>query len=336
VTEREVKAWTAGLLHALDRKGCAADVEPPLVRRAALFRYVVGSLCWQERAERLLAPQDADYLLQVDDRKGFGGDEERRAAAVLIQEGVLSPLPDNTLRPTTPATRAEAVSLMARAALRAVPPSLVSGEFKSAAGGRLAIHRADADESYPIDEGVRLFRTLDGTTTASSALTLAPGDKVSFVAPEGRITFLEAQQSRLGTAADRGSRYYRWEVRLTPKEIAEGVARYGSVGRVKDVVPRELGVSGRVVELAVQGTEGEVVLKGLKIRWALGLRENLFVVDRELGKDGQVRQFVFTGKGWGHGVGLCQVGSAGLAQTGATYDQILKHFYTGINLEKAY
>jgi stage II sporulation protein D len=91
-----------------------------------------------------------------------------------------------------------------------------------------------------------------------------------------------------------------------------------------------------VVELVVQGTEGEVVLKGLKIRWALGLRENLFVIDRELGRDGQVRRFVFTGKGWGHGVGLCQVGSAGMAQTGATHEQILKHFYSGISLETAY
>jgi stage II sporulation protein D len=123
---------------------------------------------------------------------------------------------------------------------------------------------------------------------------------------------------------------------LTPQQVAEGVARYGDPGSVKDVVPRALGVSGRVGELAVVGSRGEVVLKGLKIRSALGLRENLFVLDRELDAAGQVKQFVFTGKGWGHGVGLCQVGSSGLAQTGATYEQILKHYYTGINLDRAY
>jgi stage II sporulation protein D len=108
------------------------------------------------------------------------------------------------------------------------------------------------------------------------------------------------------------------------------------VGRVKDIVPRTLGVSGRVVELWVLGTEGHLELKGLKVRWALGLRENLFVVDRELDPDGEVRRFVFTGKGWGHGVGLCQVGSSGMAQAGASYEQILKHFYTGITLDRAY
>jgi stage II sporulation protein D len=336
VSEREVKDWSARLLQALDRKGCVSEVEPPLARRATLFRYVVGSLCWQERGERLLAPQDAEYLLQGDDRRGFGGDEERRAAAVLIQEGVLTPLPDNTLRPTAIASRAEAVSLLARAALRAGPPSLARGEFKSAAGGRLLVREEEVVGSYPLAEGARLFRTLDGSNTPSSALFLVPGDKVSFVVTDGRVTFLEAEQSRMGVSADRGSRYYRWEVRLTPQQVAEGISRYGSVGRVRDVVPRALGVSGRVVELWVLGSEGHLELKGLKIRWALGLRENLFVVDRELGPDGQVRRFVFTGKGWGHGVGLCQVGSAGMAQAGATYEQILKHFYTGIALDRAY
>jgi stage II sporulation protein D len=99
---------------------------------------------------------------------------------------------------------------------------------------------------------------------------------------------------------------------------------------VKDVVPRRLGVSGRVVELAVLGTESELVLTGLKVRWGLGLRENLFVVDRELDGAGDVARFVFTGKGWGHGVGLCQVGASGMAQAGSTYDQILKHYYAGV------
>ena len=49
-----------------------------------------------------------------------------------------------------------------------------------------------------------------------------------------------------------------------------------------------------------------------------------------------VERFVFTGKGWGHGVGLCQVGADGMAQTGATHEQILKHYYQGITLDHAY
>jgi stage II sporulation protein D len=108
------------------------------------------------------------------------------------------------------------------------------------------------------------------------------------------------------------------------------------VGTVTDLLPRRLGISGRVVELAVTGTGGELLLKGLQVRWGLGLRENLFVVDRERDSAGAVERFVFTGKGWGHGVGLCQVGAFGMAQSGSTYDTILRHYYTGIHLDQAY
>ena len=105
---------------------------------------------------------------------------------------------------------------------------------------------------------------------------------------------------------------------------------------MRDLVPRRIGVSGRVVELAVRGSAGEVVLKGLRIRGALGLRENLFVIERETDARGAVERFVITGKGWGHGVGLCQVGAFGMAQSGSTFEQILQHYYTGIRLDTAY
>jgi stage II sporulation protein D (peptidoglycan lytic transglycosylase) len=93
-----------------------------------------------------------------------------------------------------------------------------------------------------------------------------------------------------------------------------------------------------VVELAVLGGRDreEVVLKGLKVRWGLGLRENLFVIDRETDARGAVERFVFTGKGWGHGVGLCQVGAFGMARAGSSFEDILKHYYTGITLQTAY
>jgi stage II sporulation protein D len=49
-----------------------------------------------------------------------------------------------------------------------------------------------------------------------------------------------------------------------------------------------------------------------------------------------VERFIFTGKGWGHGVGLCQVGAFGMAQSGSSFEAILRHYYTGIQLEKSY
>ena len=86
----------------------------------------------------------------------------------------------------------------------------------------------------------------------------------------------------------------------------------------------------------IKGSESQVVVKGLKVRYVLGLRENLFVIDREFDEEGKISYFIFSGRGWGHGVGLCQVGSFGMAQAGADYTEILKKYYQGTKIKKIY
>jgi stage II sporulation protein D len=196
----------------------------------------------------------------------------------------------------------------------------------------VSILHGEAADSHPLDPGVRLFRDVDGVHAGAAELTLSVGDRIVYVERGGKVVYLEAEESRRGAAADPGSLYYNWEVRMTPAEVARAIARFGSVGQVRDIVPKRLGVSGRVVELEVLGDEGELDLKGLHVRWGLGLRENLFVIHRETGPRGAIERFVITGKGFGHGVGLCQVGAFGMAQSGSTFDEILKHYYTGVSL----
>jgi stage II sporulation protein D len=77
-------------------------------------------------------------------------------------------------------------------------------------------------------------------------------------------------------------------------------------------------------------------VRGGRIRSALGLREQLFVIERKTDESGRVTGFAFLGRGWGHGVGMCQVGAYGLARQGFTHEQILKAYYTGIDLTKMY
>jgi stage II sporulation protein D len=335
-TEADIKAWSARLLAALHRKGCPSVAEPPLARRGSFFVHLVGTLCWDERAKRLLNPDDADYLLQIEDRSELAGEGERLAAALLIEEGVLSPFPDNTLRVNAVLTRGQAITLLARAVERAGAPGLITGQFHGVNEGQLTVMREQAEETYPLDAAVRLFRDLEGVHAAASELSLAVGDAVSFILEDGRVVYLEGAQTRKGVSADRDSRYYRWEVRLTPAQVSKAVARYGDVGTIRELTPKRIGVSGRVVELNLNGSRGDLLLSGMKVRWGLGLRENLFVIDRETDGKGTVSKFIFTGKGWGHGVGLCQVGAFGMAQAGSSFEQILAHYYTGIRLDRAY
>jgi stage II sporulation protein D len=328
----EAEAWTQRLLRSLDRQGCVAEKGRDLGRRGAFFVYVSGALCWRERAERLLSERDVEFLRQSEDQKDFASPEEARAAAILIQEDVLSPSASGRLTPGGRISRAAAIGILARSALRMGPPSLDRAEFAGGFEGEFRFRVDDVVQTVRLADNVRLFRDLSGTPLAASELALTQGDKVRYILTDGRLAFLVAEQSRMGPSADRSSRFYRWEERFTPQQIAKNMTRYGNPGRVLDLQVRRTGVSGRVIELAVKGSEREIVLKGLEVRFALGVRENLFVIDRELLRDGSVRQFVFTGKGWGHGVGLCQVGAFGMAQAGATYDQILRHYYADIEL----
>ena len=74
------------------------------------------------------------------------------------------------------------------------------------------------------------------------------------------------------------------------------------------------------------------ILRGLPVRWSLNVPDNLFVYEKTQDPDGMDR-YTFYGKGWGHGVGFCQVGAYGMAMKGWTAQQILTHYYTGIEIQ---
>jgi stage II sporulation protein D len=292
----------------------------------------VAAACWTAQAEAL-SPAEVAALLPARDAARLD-EGERASVALLVREGVLSAMPDGLLHVEVELTRASAFALLAAAAEKAGAPALASGEVAGLAGGQLSVLHGEAADSHALDPAGRLFVDRDGPHDTVSELTLAVGDRVVYVDRGGRLAYLEAERTPHGAAASYASRYYRWEARLTPSDVARSLARYGSVGLVRDIVPKRLGVSGRVVEADVIGSDGEIDLKGLQVRWGLGLRENLFVIDRETGPQGDVQRFVITGKGFGHGVGLCQVGAFGMAQAGSTFEQILKHYYTGIALSR--
>ena len=137
-------------------------------------------------------------------------------------------------------------------------------------------------------------------------------------------------------------KYFRWEVRYSRSELEEILRQKTgrSVGQLLDLVPLERGVSGRIIRLRIVGTDTNFVLqRELTIRRSLSpntLYSAAFVVDKELGPDGQIETFVLKGAGWGHGVGMCQTGAAGMALAGKSFDEILRHYYSGIELEKVY
>ena len=193
-------------------------------------------------------------------------------------------------------------------------------------------------DGLEVEPGAYLFRRFGDAGYAVDRLTLVGGESVIYhMDSAGRVDFLEATPSERGASSDRFSSVAQWQERISAEEVRRRLARAGvNVGPLDSLTPTEFTESSRVIEIEVAGPDGTTSLRGPQLRSVLGLKENLFVVDREFDARGRVTAFVFTGRGWGHGVGMCQVGAYGLARDGYSYTQILQKYYTGVRVQKVY
>ncbi len=136
--------------------------------------------------------------------------------------------------------------------------------------------------------------------------------------------------------------FYRWKVSYSQAEISDLLRRRTGIdfGEIIDLQPVERGVSGRLIKLCIVGSKKTLVIgKELLIRKALSeshLYSSAFVVDRAVGENNIPSSFTLTGAGWGHGVGLCQIGAAVMGEKGYSYRDILLHYYRDVVLEKRY
>ena len=136
--------------------------------------------------------------------------------------------------------------------------------------------------------------------------------------------------------------FYRWKVSYKQKELADLIHRKSGIsfGQILDLIPISRGTSGRIEKLKIVGTRRTFVIgKELEIRRTLSethLYSSAFVVDKEDIQFGIPGYFTLIGAGWGHGVGLCQIGAAMMAAEGYDYRQILSHYFPGSELEKRY
>ena len=137
--------------------------------------------------------------------------------------------------------------------------------------------------------------------------------------------------------------FYRWKVTLTQEKLKQLLDEKLKMnfGDILDLQAEERGKSGRISKLRIVGTEKTFVIgKELEIRRALSdthLYSSAFVVDRcDIDEKGVPQRFDIIGAGWGHGVGLCQIGAAVMGEEGFGYDAILLHYYQGVEIKKVY
>ena len=136
--------------------------------------------------------------------------------------------------------------------------------------------------------------------------------------------------------------FYRWQVTYTRQELEAILKKKSGIdfGELQHIIPVERGPSGRIYKLKITGSKKAIIVgKELEIRRWLSeshLYSSAFVVVSEHAADGGIQHFIFHGGGWGHGVGLCQIGAAVMADKGHKAEEILAHYFTGAGIEKLY
>lgn len=195
---------------------------------------------------------------------------------------------------------------------------LVDVRYSASCGG----HGEDNDAIWGGEPDPSLRGKADGPSGGMSRIT---DDNLGAFLDGGRDAW--CNQPRLGKAK------FRWTEKLSEAELTARIAtEHPEVGRVRRLIARQRGVSGRIGVLAIEGDKGSVEIAGdLHIRRLLGgLKSTLFEVTR------QGDAFVFRGAGFGHGVGMCQMGAIGMASAGRSHAQILAHYYRGSHLHRLY
>jgi stage II sporulation protein D len=332
----EVRSWLASVARLAHQVAPAVTEE---VNRPPAFATALSTAAFGEsRGSTLLNDADVDYFLAVRDAGEIPA-SNRADVAMLLRDGYLSVLPDATLHPREPLSRTRVLHSIARLLEARGLLQLQRGTARPTADNALVLRSSKGkDQPVKVASDSLLFRQIGETIYPVRSVALVGGEPVVFhLNGAGEVDYLEVRPAPTGAAADRFSPFANWTKELSVGQAQARLGRFaGGVGSLTDLRVIARGKSGRAIDLEVVGTEATRHVLGGRIRSALGLREQLFVIERKYDENGRIIGFAFLGRGWGHGVGMCQVGAYGLARQGFTYEQILKAYYTGIELTRIY
>ena len=296
--------------------------------RREVQRFVATAFDLALDARLLVAAEDMAYLLH-DPPKDWSQDDLRRAA-YLIKSGLITGPLNEPIRDE----EIEHMLLALAELLQVVRREEVA--FLGLRNGSLTVKPTGKDKEEQTHAlaggggGVATFRRR-GELMASSDLALVPGDRLFLYWQADRLIAAAQEVDLDGVAFDRSSPYSSWTRFRTDSQLAKQVnTRFPGVG-FRDLEILGRGPSGRVGKIRIQGDSQVVEVEGLAVRWTLDVPDTLFTAKR-LTPQNKEAGWLFTGSGFGHGVGMCQIGSYGMAQRGHTYADILTHYYSGVEL----
>lgn len=334
-TESEISNWLNNLAGKFGKT--YPSVDKNTAKPTELARIISSFIYAPGYADTMLTDSDINYQLSFDDAAEIP--KERRADfALLLRDGYFAIHPDLTIKPNRPFSRARMLRLIRQIYEKKKWMSETqTGVTKPSVDGKLVLKSGKIDRQLVIRPDVFLFREFGATMYPVKEAALVGGETVNFQLDAlGAVKYLEIKPTDTPTTAENMSPFVLWNKSMGAGEVQSKLSRYvRGIGTLYDLNVKKVGYSRRAIELEIIGSNGTKILKGGKIRSALRLNEQLFVINKRY-NGSTVAGYTFTGRGWGHGVGMCQYGAFGLAKMGVKYDEIIKHYYTGVDVTKMY
>ncbi len=333
----ERRSWAArdveqAVLSALRLGGAPALTlpHPASSRRGDVLRYLAAAFALDEKARSVTLPEDRRYFFP---RNASPDSPATLAATFLVKFGIL---------PTQDLDQTDLNAAMPRDELYALLGSWLrehsvfqeaNGKILTVEGRNVTLKAEGKTSSFTLPEGIPIFRRLGDRVQEYKTAPVMIGDRASiFSGTNKRPVAVMIQANFDGASFDRTSSYANWTRSYRADELVPAINRRNPIQQVQDIRPIRTDESNRIAELEVTAENGRTfVLRGLPVRWSLNVPDNLFVYEKTKDADG-VDRYTFFGKGWGHGTGFCQIGSYGMAFRGWTYERILKHFYSGVEI----
>jgi len=294
----------------------------PVAPEENLYLALARAFGFQSVVEGQERPQDASYFLPAS----LLGD--RLLAAFLTRRGVV---PASAWATQEPITLRQALQVLGRLwqELEAFTPGdgslLLDRQVRRKRGG---------PEPLPLAPGLLLAEEgPDGSLRLVPRADIQVGDRLKWIPGEGGTAqVLVRRLDPDGASWDRYNPTAHWRVEYTEADLVTLVQKRIRVSGIRDL-KAQYNDQGRVLDLTLVDAQGAPHrVRGMHIRGLLGLKDNVF---RWLTVgQGSKRRWIFYGRGWGHGLGMCQTGAYGMALEGATFQQILQHYYPGMSLQQ--
>ena len=306
------------------------ESRPASSRRGDVLQYLDSVMGLSEKGRVLTMPEDRQYFFprtEGTDRVPY------LAAAFLIKYG---------MNPAQYIDRVSLAQAMPREELYALLGAWVrehtiiqdaEGKILTLEGRRVTLKQKGETQSHTLPANIPIFRRLGDRMQEYRNVPVMIGDRMTIMLSPAKTPIAAVVVANFdGAAFDRTSNFSNWTRSYRATDLVPVINRRNPIQELLDIRPVEIDNAQRIKTLEVTAEGGrKFMLAGLPVRWSLNVPDNLFVYEKTKDPDG-VDRYTFYGKGWGHGTGFCQVGSYGMAFRGWTYDRILTHYYTGVQL----